>query len=284
MACIYLITNTITNEKYIGQTTHSPYVRFAEHIKDCKRFSERKLYSNMAQYGIDNFIIELLENCEPEQLNEREIYWIATLDTYNNGLNDTPGGSMKKLTPEKQQDIIAMYLSNPDYTPIIQKYGINRTTIHDILVAQGVQTIGAENSIKMKYGVKIARIDPNTGEILATYQSQMDAGRWLKEQGLSNITDLRKLSYNLGLASKNHTKLGGYYWQTSAPLKQQTNNLEEKISRAKLKDMIRHMPFTKIALQFGVSDKTISRWCIKYGLPATKAKIALYTDEEWSKL
>ena len=40
----------------------------------------------------------------------------------------------------------------------------------------------------------------------------------------------------------------------------------------------------ELADKIEVSDKTISRWCIKYNLPSTKKEISKYTDEEWEKL
>lgn len=72
MGYIYLITNNITNEKYVGQTKSSIYVRFAGHIHDYKRFPNRKLYHNMIEYGADNFIPSLLEECDDNLLNQKE--------------------------------------------------------------------------------------------------------------------------------------------------------------------------------------------------------------------
>lgn len=46
----------------------------------------------MRKYGIDNFYIEMIEQCDDNLLNEREIYWINKLDTYKNGYNSTTGG------------------------------------------------------------------------------------------------------------------------------------------------------------------------------------------------
>ena len=40
-----------------------------------------------------NFIFEVLELCELEQLNERERYWIKHYNTYEQGYNLTLGGN-----------------------------------------------------------------------------------------------------------------------------------------------------------------------------------------------
>lgn len=55
-------------------------------------------------------------------------------------------------------------------------------------------------------------------------------------------------------------------------------------SRTELKTMIRTIPFTKIAKQYGVSDKAVSKWCQSEGLPHRKKDIKQYSDEEWNLL
>ena len=53
-----------------------------------------------------------------------------------------------------------------------------------------------------------------------------------------------------------------------------------RISRDDLKKKIRNLPFTKIGEDFGVSDKAIAKWCIKYNLPSKKKDIKSYSDAE----
>lgn len=55
-------------------------------------------------------------------------------------------------------------------------------------------------------------------------------------------------------------------------------------NRNELKEMIRHTPFVKIGEKYGVSDKTIVKWCKKYNLPYKASDIKKYSDEEWNKL
>ena len=48
----------------------------------------------MNKYGVENFIVEELEQVEDESLlSEKEIYWIKELETYGSkGYNATKGG------------------------------------------------------------------------------------------------------------------------------------------------------------------------------------------------
>jgi DNA-directed RNA polymerase subunit RPC12/RpoP len=58
----------------------------------------------------------------------------------------------------------------------------------------------------------------------------------------------------------------------------------ERPSREELKNMIRIIPFTKIAEQYHVSDKAITKWCISENLPSRKKDIKIISDEEWKKI
>jgi hypothetical protein len=43
--------------------------------------------------GVENFSFELLEECNPEELNEREKFYIEFYNSVNYGYNVTKGGS-----------------------------------------------------------------------------------------------------------------------------------------------------------------------------------------------
>lgn len=46
----------------------------------------------MRKYGLANFSIEVVELCDLSELNEKEIYWINKLNSFQNGYNMTLGG------------------------------------------------------------------------------------------------------------------------------------------------------------------------------------------------
>lgn len=90
MGQIYKITNIINGLVYIGQTKHKAIDRYNAHMNTYKN---TYFYNSMHKYGSDNFILEILEDNVPnDKLDEKEIYYIALYDSYNNGYNETIGG------------------------------------------------------------------------------------------------------------------------------------------------------------------------------------------------
>lgn len=81
---IYKITNTITDEFYIGSSKNIKH-RWVKHKcpSTWKNCPNNTLYIDMQKYGLNNFTFEILE--ETDNLKEREQYWINLLQpTYNN--------------------------------------------------------------------------------------------------------------------------------------------------------------------------------------------------------
>lgn len=89
---IYCFTNRLNNKKYIGQS-----IDLNRRIKE--HWSHHGIKHNSAidlaleKYGHDIFTVEILEFCSREELNNKESYWIKTLNTIApNGYNLTNGG------------------------------------------------------------------------------------------------------------------------------------------------------------------------------------------------
>lgn len=96
MMGIYKITNTINNKCYIGLSRDVEY-RWKEHKHHAnynKRCSSKPLYNAFKKYGIDNFIFEILEECEENELSSREIFYINKYKSNDKkyGYNITNGG------------------------------------------------------------------------------------------------------------------------------------------------------------------------------------------------
>lgn len=91
---IYKIVNKQNHKIYIGQS-----VNIQKRLYDHRKSNRDDSYFHRAieKYGKDNFTYEVIEECSPEQLNEREKYWIAFYQSHNReyGYNSTLGGDGK---------------------------------------------------------------------------------------------------------------------------------------------------------------------------------------------
>ena len=115
---IYKITNTVTNQSYIGQTKNrkgfvSRYYskgntlservyNYLTRMKELGKYYNVHLLNSMNKYGFDKFEVnDVLDTAmSRSELNEKEIYYIKKYDSYNNGFNKTPGGECGSCTEQ----------------------------------------------------------------------------------------------------------------------------------------------------------------------------------------
>ncbi len=103
MGNIYLITNTVNNKKYVGQTSITIKKRWLQHINNALNTPNRGcvlLYSAIRKYGKDKFNLTILETTDNSLLNTREAYWIEFFESNNitKGYNLTTGGDHFKMS------------------------------------------------------------------------------------------------------------------------------------------------------------------------------------------
>ena len=90
---IYKITNTITGEQYIGQSKNIDD-RWKAHCKcglGIDASATNTLYNSMQKDKVWNFTFEVLQECKPEELNEKEAFWIQSYQSNIYGLNTQKG-------------------------------------------------------------------------------------------------------------------------------------------------------------------------------------------------
>lgn len=129
MIGIYKITNKFNGKTYIGQSNDIER-RFKEHQQKGES-SRIPLDIAIQKYGKDNFTYEIIEECSLEELNQREEYWIITLNTIENGYNCSEGGGQQsigenngrsKLTEEDVKKIRQAYADHKKQKEIYEEY------------------------------------------------------------------------------------------------------------------------------------------------------------------
>ena len=139
---IYKITNKINGKSYIGQTIQSVKERFYQHCatKCSQAILNMVIHKAINKYGKSNFTIEVIEEVESTNLNDRERYWIRYYDSYNNGYNSTEGGQngIKLFKNLDTESIVREYKSGKSLREIGRLFNVDKQTIKDLLVRNNI--------------------------------------------------------------------------------------------------------------------------------------------------
>ena len=179
MGYIYKITNTKNNKIYIGKTTTCIQDRFSKHIYESKNANVKGysfiLHKAFRKYGIDNFIIEEVEEIDNSMLNDREIYWInAYSSMIPNGYNMTFGG---EGSVKINYDLVySLWDDGNSIAQIAKIVNHSISQIRHILLdynnfsveANAQRTIDAAKK-------KVGQYDKNTNELIKIHDSIKDA-------------------------------------------------------------------------------------------------------------
>lgn len=192
---IYKITNKVNNKSYIGQTRYTVEFRWRQHQhkKDNTYF-----HNAIHKYGIENFTVETLEECEVEDLNNREIFNIAKYDTFKNGYNLTIGGdgNRRLLLDDKYDEIVELYLAGFSSNKIATLYKVDKASIVKILKSLGVKIRNNKLSINHQEFLELVE-DYKNGYSLRELAKRYDcSGPGLKEYLIKKGVDLRE-KYNI---------------------------------------------------------------------------------------
>ena len=111
---IYCIENLVNHKKYIGQSIdiNARFRKHKNHLKNNKH-NNSHLQSAWNTYGENNFKFYVIEECDKNQLDEREKYYILTMNVQdeNFGYNIEPGGFLNRTVSELTKEKISKTLS-----------------------------------------------------------------------------------------------------------------------------------------------------------------------------
>ena len=203
MSYIYKITNNINGKLYVGKTNNIIENRFQEHIRDSRKQREenRPLYNAMNKYGIENFSIEKIEECDYSLVDEREKYWIEYYGSFKNGYNATKGGDGSSYL-----DYDLIYQTYNGVKSLIKTAKLcncNEDSVRMIVKLKGISQKTIKENDRVNRSKSVAMIDKQTGEIIKVFTGTWDAGRYLGK-GHQHIQEVcqgkRKSAY-------------GYFWK-----------------------------------------------------------------------
>ncbi len=94
MGVIYLRTNLVNGKQYVGQSKNFKEREYSWNCLKCP-YGNQLLTKERNDYGLNNFSVEIIKECDDTELDYWEKYFIENLNTiYPNGYNQTEGGSL----------------------------------------------------------------------------------------------------------------------------------------------------------------------------------------------
>jgi group I intron endonuclease len=210
---IYKIQNKINEKIYIGKTKYSVNNRVSCHLKNNTLIGKA-----LRKYGIESFEITIVDNANSEEiLNEKEKYWIKTLDCKSpNGYNLTDGGDgqskgyknpMKgqKMSDEQKRKMKGVKRSEyakKNMSDAAKGRAITPQTREKISMANKVALLGNVNG----HGGKGKKLSEEAKEKLSKIASKRVGclssryGKYLSEESKKKISEalLGKIPWNKG--------------------------------------------------------------------------------------
>lgn len=252
---IYKIENLVNHKVYIGQSVNIKR-RFQEHIKrSVNNFKGNRDYKSMIsdairKYGKENFKLTIIEECQREELNDREIFWILYFESNNpkKGYNLTIGGESNitySVLSEKQVNEIKDLLKNTNISQqnIAKQFQISQNNVS--LINRGVLWGNSFENYPIRKSIKIEK-RKNYCKICKS-----------ETKGYSDIC-----------------------YKCAVMLQRKVN----RPNKEELKKEIRENSFLCLSEKYGVTDNAIRKWCKSYNLPFRQKEIKRFTDEEWLQL
>ena len=213
---IYKHTNLINGKSYVGITNRIPKIRWSN---GHGYRTQPKFYNAIMKYGWDNFSHEVIATCHDKAVAyEMEKAFIKKYNCIDDGYNVSEGGNGMEYVYDK----CAVDKYNPDTGKLICTYNSILDAAEDVGISDShiSECCKGKHKTAAGYGwayhgepyeppksyfryVRIEKVDAETGEIIATYDSQTQAAR---------LNDVSVALINM--CCKGNQRLGkGYVWR-----------------------------------------------------------------------
>lgn len=212
MGYIYKIINQVNQKIYIGQTSKTIQERFKEHLIDSKKESlkNRPLYRAINKYGFDKFTIELVEECDNNELSEREIFWINYYNSYHNGYNATLGGEGKNIY--NYEEIKEYLIQRKSVKEICEIIGCCPDVIYDVAK---IFNIDLKINCHRNFTEKSKQVYQYSKDniFIQSFSSTADAAKWLFNNNKCAALTSGVRSHISEAANGKRKSAYGYFWK-----------------------------------------------------------------------
>lgn len=288
---IYKITNQINEKCYIGQSVNieKRWIAHKSNAANSDFKYKTALYPAIKKYGLSNFTFEIIEECLPDQLDEKEKYYIQYFNSISpNGYNLSEGGQGSKGFGKKlDQDtvnLIKVQLKNSLKTQreIAEDFNLSQRTICDINLGEIWYDGNEKYPLRDKNSFRKKRVLYKRQErekLRKEFSSKVEVQAKQKPKRQIKRPRIRTPQKFCPICGKPIFHINQHY--CSYQCRNIGFQIAERPSKEELKSLIRNKSFLSIGKQFKVSDNAIRKWCKSYRLPSSKTEIKQISDEDW---
>jgi len=149
---IYVITNTLNGDQYVGMTSRPIVERVGEHFQDARRGVSTSLHDAIREFGFRSFNYAMIDGASSEEEARKiEMWWISALNTFEGrGYNDSSGGgdlsnfgdfspsektkakmcaSKSSISPRQASEIKWLTKQGVEYSKIADQYPISEPSV-----------------------------------------------------------------------------------------------------------------------------------------------------------
>lgn len=256
---IYKVTNILTNKVYIGQTSYTLERRWQQHIYDAFRIKSNYSHFQRAirKYGESTFIIEKIEECPVEMLNDREQYWIAYYNSFYEGYNSTLGGEGCRTLELNEEEIINLYDKNNSIIQIAEKYNVSCYTIRNILIHNKCKIRNLKESSRINGTAVYCEFEDN----IMYFSSLKEAGEFVLNKRLSNANTYKVAASIIRNAILTGKKIYGGYWFSDDYTSEYIQEQRTKIKQNNKKNPLSHKDNCPICGSLKDKKSTVCNVC-----------------------
>lgn len=213
--------------KYIGKA-NNPRKRYNRHVSDAilKKQGEKNKWIKTLKENNLNPILEIIEECDENIWQEREIYWISQ---FKNLFNIQPGG---EYSPMFNKEIVKKMLETKRKNPIVPSKETKKKTSESLKKAykEGRRTytkpsdlshinfsekskeMWKNRSVEEKLIISKKISKSNTKKVEQYCSDKKLIKTWASTKEIFDFYKLKR-NTNISKASSQNTKWRGYYWK-----------------------------------------------------------------------
>lgn len=167
LVSIYKITNLVNNKIYIGSAFNFKK-RYNNHISSLNRNVHKNLHLQLAynKYGKNNFKFEIIEECDKDNILQREQYWIDTVKPEYNICKIAGNTSGRKLSEETKKKIA------------LTKIGLKHTEQSKIKMRNKIVSEETRQKISKALSVTSEDLKNKRSEMAKGNQRRRDKNKW----------------------------------------------------------------------------------------------------------